>query len=207
MARKLKPYKVDHVVSPNGLFGADVFFDRDEKEFFVDITPDDLDSRVRADSLHEVKELARAALQRAQSYEWTAFIIVSTSEPVWFRESYHQCHAGLRLEFRRFERSPNPAYPDRFVERDHPLDLPTQEGPTTKRWREACAIRSYSAPSEEEVLLEYDQAAWDGLCAISRIIGYASERLRSVLQSSELKRLLRDAGDGPAALLLPPGER
>ena len=62
MTRQLKPQVVDEVSSPNGHVKLPVFFDRNEKDFYVEVTgPDD---RVRADSVNDVKKLARELLAK-----------------------------------------------------------------------------------------------------------------------------------------------
>lgn len=210
MPRPLKPYKVDHVTSPNGYTVADVMFDRDAKAFFVEIVPGDRDSRVVADTIVEVKREARAALARAQAYDWTALIIVSVKKPEpWFHGGAAE-HAGVELEFKRLERAPNPARPGQFVARAHPLDAPETDGPNRKKREEHRDISGYSGPDEigpstkdeGEALLLYEQSVWDGLCAVKRVLDDVCAKLTAITQRADAARLLSGAATSSKALLL-----
>lgn len=211
MSRSLKPYKVDQVTSPNGYSHADVMFDRNAKVFFVEIVPGDKDSRVTSDLLEDVKRVARSALERAQSYAWVPLILVNVSEP-WFHHN-KGVQGGVKLEIRRFERARNPSHEDQYVERAHPLDAPPMPGPRLERRELHRDIERYSGPDVEigpqladangdtEVLLPYEQATWDGLCAIKLALDDAHARLRSLLRSKDVGRLLGSAA-WPTALML-----
>ena len=78
MTRQLKPQVVDEVSSPNGHVKLPVFFDRNDKDFYVEVTgPDD---RVRADSVNDVKKLARELLAKVTEYKWEGIIIVEVEQ-------------------------------------------------------------------------------------------------------------------------------
>jgi len=208
MARSLKPYKVDEVRSPNGYTRADVMFDRDSKKFFVEIVPGDKDSRVVSDLLADVKKEAIVALGNAQKYDWIPLIEVSVSK-TW---AHHDegLNASIRFEFRRIERSPNPVYPDRFVERAHPLDLPEDGiGSRDQQREEHRDISPYVGretigPADDDgaALLPYRQDVWDGLVAIKQSIDAAREKLDALLKRKDASVLLMSAGRSAAAQAL-----
>jgi hypothetical protein len=205
MPRPLKPYKVDDVRSPNGYTTADVMFDRDRKVFFVEITPGDKESRVEGDLLLDVKQKAVAALAASQKYDWTPLIEISVSE-AWYNNSSVE-GASIRFEFRRFERSPNPIYPNRFVERPHVLDLPDDPGPRRTQRESHRDISPYSGrdeigpavKDERDALLPYRQDVWDGLVAIQQSIDEARQKLVALLQRKDAAHLLMSAGRSQAA--------
>ena len=206
MSRPLKPYKVDDVRSPNGYTTADVMFDRDRKVFFVEVIPGDKDSRVEGDLLLDVKKKAVIALAASQKYDWVLLIEVSVSE-AWYNNSGNGEGASIRFEFRRFERSVNPMYPDRFVERPHALDLPPDPGPRLKQRDERRDISPYSGPDKigpaekdgGDALLPYRQDVWDGLVAIHQSIDEARQKLDALLQRKDASTLLMSAGRSAAA--------
>jgi len=206
MARSLKPYKVDEVRSPNGYTRANVMFDRDSKKFFVEIVPGDRDSRVVSDLLTDVKKRAIIALGNAQKYDWTPLIEVSVSE-TWAHHEEGQ-NASLRFEFRRIERSPNPVYPDKFVERAHPLDLNLKNGIRDEQREQHRDLSPYTGretigPADDgAALLPYRQDVWDGLIAIKQSIDAAREKLDALLRRKDASVLLMSAGRSGAAQAL-----
>jgi hypothetical protein len=203
MPRPLKPYKVDDVRSPNGYTTADVMFDRDRKEFFVEIVPGDRFSRVTADLLVEVKKKAITALAAAQKYEWTPLIEVEVTE-AWYNNNSDGIGSSIRFEFRRFERSPNPAHADRFVERPHPLDCFAGGGPKSTHREQHRDTSPYSGrdsigPADDDkegALLPYRQDVWDGLVAIQQSITAAREKLDALLKRKDVGALLVAAARG-----------
>ena len=133
MTRQLKPQIVDEVSSLNGHVKLPVFFDRNEKDFYVEVTgPED---RVRADSVVEVKKLARELLAKVTEYKWEAIILVEVEQsydgeyksPGSFNYRGQKLGARVEFEFDRMERSKHPTREGHFVYRTHEIDFLAKE--------------------------------------------------------------------------------
>lgn len=198
--RSLKPYKVDHIASPDGEVGADVMFDRNEKKFFVEVIPGDAISRVYADLLEDVKREGRVALGKATRFDWKAFILIGIEGPrnIYGRRGSSDYEvAGVRLEFRRFERAAHPLDPDKVLEREHVLDVDPEYLDRRDEYRPS----RYNGPEKVgstidsdggEVLLEYDQSVWDGLCRIKAALDEAGGRLAELLRRKDAAKRLAE---------------
>ena len=215
MSRQLKPQIVDEVTSPNGLVRIPVYFDRNEKDFFVEITG--RDDRVRADSVHEVKKLAAEMLAKAVEYKWEGIIVVEMEES--YDEKYkaagaysYKGHAGfgarIEFEFDRLERSRHPTREGEFVYRKHTLDFEAGEPSTfsrTEREKNA-SVKTY-CPFDATVL-PYDDETWAGLLALKRAVDDAQAKLEDLVARKDFAERLRLVGkQAPMSFLLPAGGR
>lgn len=203
MARALKPYKVDQVTSEDGYSRADVFFNRNTKDFFVDCIPGDIGSRVEGKVLDDVKRRAQEHLSNTRSYEWVQMIEVTASDPSHQWDS-RTVLAGIDLHIRRFERAPHPQAYGEFVERRHRADsenfddrIRHYNGNVELGPRRSESGRCYAAH-----LLPYDQELWETLLHIQSAIEESMKRLVAIVGSKSMSKLLERL-PAPAPLQLP----
>jgi hypothetical protein len=211
MSRQLKPQIVDEVKSPNGLVALPIYFDRNEKDFFVEVTgPND---RVRADSVTEVKKLAQESLVKATSYKWEGILAIEMEGS--YDDQYktpgtynYRGRAGfgakIKFEFHRMERSPHPTRPGTFVYRPHTLDFEATEriDSIRKRREENLDLQTYGC-SLNATILPYDEETWAGLHAMKRAVDDAHAKLAALLERKDLADKLRLVGKQAVMPILP----
>jgi hypothetical protein len=209
MTRQLKPQIVDEVKSPNGLVVLPVYFDRNEKDFYVEVT--DRSDRVRADSVIEVKRLAKEMLAKAVAFAWEGVIILE------LQGSYEERHrpgspsygglrfgASVQFEFRRMERSRHPTDPNKFVYRKHLIDFEAAEPDAWKRKRrEKNEDLEHCYSSMDDVVLPYGEETWAGLHAMKRAVDNAQAQLEALVARKDLADRLRLVGKQAAIPILP----
>lgn len=210
MTRQLKSQVVDEVASPNNLVRLPVYFDRNEKDFYVEITgPND---RVRANNVQEVKRLAREMLARAVEYKWEGIITVAT------KPSYDEQHktgtiyyrgrdkhgAAVEVEFDRLERSAHPTRPREYVYRTHTIDFEAREpNPIDEKRRvDNADLKQWGVNPSATVVL-YDDAVWAGLLAVKRSVDAAQAQLEALVGRGDLDEKLRLAGRQVPVPMLP----
>ena len=210
MTRQLKPQVVDEVTSPNGHVKLPVFFDRNDKDFYVEVTgPED---RVRADSVVEVKKLARELLAKVTEYKWEAIIAIEMGQ------SYDEKHKspgsasyrGLRLgaivdfEFYRMERSKHPTQTNRFVYRRHIVDFEENDPQDYDRKRRAenRDLLQWGV-GHEATVLPYDDETWQGLLAMKKAVDAAQAQLETLVERKDLADKLRLVGRQAIPPMLP----
>jgi len=210
MSRSLKPHVVDEVSSPNGLIRLPVYFDRTEKDFYVEVTG--RDDRVRADSVAEVKKLARELLAKAIEYKWEGIITIEMGESydAKYKQmgtyNYRGQRFGARVEFEfdRMERSPHPTREGHAVYRKHTLDF--EEGKPdaySRKQREKNADLKQWGCSAEAIVLPYDEETWAGLQAVKRAIDAAQAQLEALIARKDLADRLRLVGKQAPMPILP----
>ncbi len=210
MPRELKPRVIDEVESPNGLLRVPVYFDRNEKDFFVEIAG--RADRVRAESVVEVKKLASEMLAKAIAYDWQGIIAID-NERSW--EERHgnyrfggrvrsQIGASIEFEFERLERSPNPVQHDKWIYREHTLDF--EAGKPTKHAREQ-RERNEKLVTMWEInmtaVILYDDETWAGLLAMKRAVDEAHAKLTALVGRKDLAERLRLVGKQATMPILP----
>lgn len=208
MARKLKPHVVDKVRSENGQVTLPVYFDRDEKDFFVEIADDEV---VRAPSVDEVKKLAREKLVTAIAYSWEGFITVEVNDSWEEERSRHFGAPQTRTEgaqvgfqFGRMERSPHPTKPGKWVYRRHTKDFEAVALSTydlERRARNQDLINYWSIESTAE--LPYAEETWAGLLALKAAVDSAQERLMAFINRDDVAAKLQLVGKQKLAPMLP----
>jgi hypothetical protein len=206
MTRPLKPHKVDEVRSSNGLIELPVYFDRDKKDFFVTVG-DDRDGQVRADSIPEVKRLAREAMAKMIPYKWEGFIFVEVGR-TWKEENRnHKNGSQVGFSFTRMERSPHPTKPEHFVYRKHAIDFEATSNPDGPS--EYARLRRERNENFEdfwvgdEVVLPYSDELWNGLLAMRAALDEAAAKLKALIEGSGLADQLRLMAKQGAPPMLP----
>lgn len=210
MTRQLKPQIVDEVSSLNGHVKLPVFFDRNEKDFYVEVTgPED---RVRADSVAEVKKLARELLAKVTEYKWEGIIVVEVEKsydgkyksPGSFNYRGQKLGARVEFEFDRLERSEHPTQENRFVYRTHEIDFLAREPDAfSKRQRtENRDLRQWGT-GMNSTILPYDDETWQGLLAMKRAVDAAQAQLEALVERKDLADKLRLVGRQGMPPMLP----
>ena len=185
MSRQLKPQIVDEASSPNGHVKLPIFFDRNEKDFYVEVTgPDD---RVRADSVSEVKKLARELLTKVAEYKWEGIIAVE-----------------VESSYETKQRSKHPTHKDRFVYRKHTVDFEANEPQVYDRKRRAenLDLQQWGVDPGATVL-PYGEETWQGLLAMKKAVDAAQAQLEALVERKDLAEKLRLIGKQPQAPMLP----
>jgi hypothetical protein len=207
MSRQLKPQIVDEVRSANDLVRLPVYFDRNEKDFYVEVTG--LGDRVRADSVIEVKRLARELLAKAVAFKWEGIITIKLEDT--YEKKYAHNYQGqrfgtsIKFEFDRMERSQHPTRHEKeFVYRQHTIDF-EESDPNDwhrkRRDRSEELKRYYSQMGD--VVLPYDEETWAGLHAMKRAIDEAHAKLEVLIERKDLIDRLRLVGKQAAMPILP----
>ena len=210
MGRQLKPQLVDEVRSQNGLVTRPVYFDRNEMDFYVEITgPED---RVRADSVHEVKTKAKELLAQAVAYKWEGVIIVElfssyddAHKPGTTSYSHHQFGSSIEFVFDRMERSRHPTKPTSFIYRKHTVDFEAKKPSEYDRRQRANneEHRHYHVSDLHAVVMPYDEETWAGLHALKQSVDAAHTKLHTLVNRKDFADKLRMVGQGPAIPILP----
>ena len=212
MTRQLKPQIVDEVSSLNGHVKLPVFFDRNEKDFYVEVTgPED---RVRADSVVEVKKLARELLAKVTEYKWEAIILVEVEQsydgeyksPGSFNYRGQKLGARVEFEFDRMERSKHPTREGHFVYRTHEIDFLAKEPDAfdKKQRTENRDLRQWGA-GMNSTILPYDDETWQGLVAMKKAVDAAQAQLEALVERKDLADKLRLVGRQVIPPMLPMG--
>jgi len=210
MSRSLKPHVVDEVTSPNGLVRLPVYFDRNEKDFYVEVTGHD--DRVRADSVAEVKNLARELLAKAIEYKWEGIITIEMGQsydekyksPGSYNYKGQRFGAQVEFEFDRMERSKHPTLDNGFVYRKHTQDFETGEPDAyTRKQREKNANLTTCGGSVDTIVLPYDEETWAGLHAMKRAVDAAQAQLEALVARKDLADRLRLVGKQAPMPILP----
>lgn len=205
MPRPLKPHKVDEVRSPNGLITMPVYFDRDKKDFFVAVG-EGRDEEVRADSVSEVKQLARDAMAKMIPYKWEGIVIVEVGQ-TWKEENRSSKQgAQVGFGFDRRERSPHPTRPGHFVYRKHTIDFERVNGDSefARKKRERNEETDHYWVSQGDVVLPYSEELWNGLLAMQAALDEAGAKLKALIEGSSFADRLRlMAKHGAAPPMLP----
>jgi hypothetical protein len=210
MTRQLKPTVVDEVTSPNGLVRLPVYFDRNEKDFYVEITG--MDDRVRADSVNEVKKLAQEMLTKATTYKWEGIIAVELGDsydkkyktPGSYQYKNRQFGAMVELEFDRMERSKHPTQEGRSIYRKHTLDFEADEPSAySRKQRDENRDLKQFYPPMDTVILPYDDETWAGLHAMKRAVDTAQAQLEALVSRKDVADRLRLIGKQTQTPILP----
>jgi hypothetical protein len=206
MARQLKPYVVDEVTSPNRLIRVPVYFDREKKDFFVEISG--REDRVCADTVDAVKRLAKELLAKCVEYCWEPMIFIEPECSWEDRRSYGgrdgQHGASVEFKFSRFDRSPNPVKPEDWIYRDHILDFEASKpSDLRRRDREANKDLENVWPGEDDVVIPYDERTWEGLFALKKSVDEAHSQLLALMKRKDLADRLRLVGASLSVPILP----
>jgi hypothetical protein len=207
---QLKPQIVDEVSSPNGHVKLPVYFDRNEKDFYVEVTgPDD---RVRADSVAEIKKLAKEKLATAIEYKWEGIIVLELEQsydakykaPGSYQYRGQKLGAQVEFEFDRMERSKHPTRPGHFVYRSHTIDFEAKNPDAfdRKQREENRNFRQLGARLASTTL-PYDDETWQGLLAMKKAVDAAQAQLEALVERKDLSEKLRLIGKQPQAPMLP----
>lgn len=206
MARPLKPFKIDSVVSKSGRMRKEVLFDRNKQRFFVELAPGE---RVEGTDLNDVKRRAKEMMVAFESYEWSQLIYINFDNERGWHHGDEGEQVGFSLAFRRFERAPNPLHAGSFLERPHPHDVPSDDLAEGQR-AEHRDVVGYRGPDKigsdpdrdgAIALLEYDEAVWEGLCALKRTIEDARDKISMIVRRKDVSRVLKGE-----ILVLPPSK-
>ena len=208
MTRQLKPQIVDEVASPGGHVRIPVYFDRNNLDFYVE--PPGGGDKLRAGTAREVKQLAKDMLTKVVPFTWEGIIIVKTKS-TWADGNHHERYVstmGTRVEFEytRWDRSPHPTNKGHFVHRLHTKDFDDTNDYNRKR-RERNEDLKNVWTGEDDVVLPYDDATWDGLCALKRAVDAAQVQLYALMKRKDLAARLRLLGTQPAMPILPEAAR
>jgi hypothetical protein len=212
VTRQLKPQIVDEVSSPNGHVKLPVFFDRNEKDFYVEVTgPDD---RVRADSVSEVKKLAREKLATAIEYKWEGIIVLELEQsydakykaPGNYQYQYRGQKLGAQVEFEfdRMERSKHPTQPGHFVYRSHTIDFLAKD-PDAFSKKQRAENRDFRQVGARlaSTTLPYDDETWQGLLAMKKAVDAAQAQLEALVERKDLAERLKLLGRQGVPPMLP----
>lgn len=216
MTKKLKPHTVANVRSPSGHVERPVYFDREEKDFYVEIAEGDV---VRAPSVAEVQKRAKERLGATVPYTWKGIIIIEVKDSweqqnnTFYRRSAAEFGSALGFEFSRLERSPHPSKEGKFVTRKHTLDFEASLKDSADYW-----VTSAQAERERNegvtayhdidstVVLPYSDETWNGLLAIKSIIDEAHAKLETFMRQPDVSVRLDLAGKKHQAPMLLPSE-
>lgn len=204
MPRPLKPYVVDSVWCESTRLRVDILFDRNRKNFFAKVGTNE----VRAKDVEGCKVLARDLAAQSVAFSWTPIIVIDKtckcSANLYSGEGPKR-YAGVDVEFRRIEVSPDPS-PRRggkpgHVWRRHPLDVGDDELDLEDRrlFRDVCSHQDYGSTCE----VPYTEEAWAALCAIADAVDAAAERLDALFADEHLEAKLLHVGSQHAVLALP----
>lgn len=191
--RKIKPLKIDTIfIGKLDLF-VPIFFDKTEKEFFVEWGTE----KVTSTDLGVIRRTGREFLEKMQTYDWKEFIDIESSFQDGNDDHFH-CFAQEGVEFKfsydRLEVSPNPMVPGGRVQRAHPLDcvdLPKGREPKIAK------LYEHGRP-----LLPYSEATWNALGEIRNSIVLAGKKLEMLLGDPKLEsKLLAFAASAEIKLL------
>jgi hypothetical protein len=210
VTRQLKPQIVDEVSSPNGHVKLPIFFDRNEKDFYVEVTgPDD---RVRANSVVEVRRLTQALLAKVTEYKWEGIIVVEVEKsydakhkaPGSYEYRGQKLGARVVFEFDRHERSKHPTQENRFVYRNHTIDfLAAKPNAFDKKQREENRYFKQTYVGLTAIVFPYDDETWQGLLAMKRAVDTAQAQLEALVGRKDLADKLRLVGRQGAPPMLP----
>lgn len=208
-----KSQKVGEVRSSNHEVRLPVMLDRNRLLFFVEVPgynrhEDDV-GRVEAASVEEVKKLAVDLLDRVVPYDWQPIITIEMELPEgdekrsYWRQKKNENDVELKFLFERMEVSPAPVLGTDGnrskvkLRREHTLDFENgkpDKGARQNRDRNEGLGRLWE--THKAAIIPYDQAVWDGLCAMRDAVNDAKSKLQTIVGSKDVGRI--------ATMKLPP---
>jgi hypothetical protein len=201
MARKLKPHLVDTIIDKNTHEKVEVFFDRNDLVFFVQVG----DQKISDPTADGCKEKAKIALAQRQAFLWEKFIWIHADivkESLWRGRNTDRKFTSLSFEFWRMEiaQRPDQSWVERPVMDEKGLrdndDASSGHVENTIRHnrdeREKGRDISNHWPGHhtDEVRLPYNDATWAALHAVKARIEEAGKQLEEIIKSKDLEKKL-----------------
>lgn len=201
MPRELKPKQVSSYRHSTLRISVPIWLNRNDLTFFVKY----MGQRVEADSVKEVKILARPLILRMSKLEWKKVIDVSV-----YDEGRRSGSAGFSLSFVRLEISEQMGeYEGKKKLLRYRRDWPTRY-PMDKKWRKELADvhHDFHEDTDGDYRIPYTKESWEGLRRIAAIIEKARKDLLAVVKHRDAVKLLSAVPSrSPRSLSLPSPRR
>jgi hypothetical protein len=190
MPRSLKPYKVDVAYSPRLSRHADVFFDRDKKDFFGIVDGKTL----RADTLAGCVETLATYMNNHQELVWHPEIWVTISKMNFGHANRHEEHdAQLGFNFFRLEvakvKDGESDLERPWLDRGKEFGEPEPEDWEIEKRKTGDDIQTIYKHHRGDFHLPYTEDAWDGLLILKEATQQASARLEELIRTGREKFL------------------
>lgn len=190
MPRPLKPYKVDVAYCHRLSRHAEVFFDRDKKDFFGIVDGKTL----RANTLAGCVETLTTYMNNHQELVWHPEIWVSISKTHFGHANRHEEHdAQLEFNFFRLEvakaKDGETDLERPWFNRGKEFDEPEPADWQIEKRKTGADIQTIYKHSRGDFRLPYTEEAWAGLLLLKEATRQASTRLEELIRTGREKFL------------------
>lgn len=182
--RALKPQRVETLFDNAKALRIEVFFDREEKDFFGKVG----EKVVRGDSVDACRNGIYIALKDYNPFVWERCIEATVEEPPdWGRNQYIPKHAAqASFSFRRFEMAKTNAKDGNdapiALERPFVEDLNVEQRKRLKERPDCYNSKRFARYGrEDDLLVPYSDELWDRLTNLAEVVNGAQAKLHELL--------------------------